>query len=142
MNLLQETANEIARAMAITKKMEDGEIPDMYSLLGINSNLIDLYAKLSLKLTNAFRSSQHATLHRKEYAAKAYKQLRERDKKTATDSRELAILAIGEECNSEIESLSEYREYLEIVKPLSEAINHIRQVVSKIEKQENHKPVN
>lgn len=140
MSLLQEATLALLDLHKLTSAFSSGSTPDPVSVLGYQSKLVDLHARLGQEMAKKFGSKESRYLARKLEEAKHYRKGRIELKKTGIDSTQDALLAVGEEFQAEIDSAEEYEAYRTMLQSLDRAFSHSMQVVSFLGKAESRSP--
>lgn len=136
MSLYTEAVGLLAQLAEETKDLDRGRIPGILKLLSIQGRIVDLNARLGQELSFQFSAKEKAYISRKIEQAKQHLRGRRELKLTSKDAEEEAILAIGEEWQNELESMSTWEGTRTLRQSLENAYDFIRGLLSFIKWQE------
>lgn len=130
MTILHSATAAMVKLHALTTSFSNGSTPDAYSVLGIQSDLVDLYRQVGDEMASKFGAKESAYLCRKIEEAKQYQKGRLDPAKKIADVTQEALLAVGDEMNREIEAATEYKSYRTMLRSIQNALDYSRSVVS------------
>ena len=96
-NLIEEAKTTLLSLHELTKRFGDGFIPDAHAVLARQSDIVRLHLEVGQEMAKKFGAKESRYLARKIEEAKQYRHGRIELKKTASDSTQDALLAVGEE---------------------------------------------
>lgn len=130
MTPLDDAAQAMVTLHQLTSGLKAGSPPDVYSLLGIQSDLVQAYLDIGQEMARKFGAKESAYLARKIAEANEYRKGRIDPKRKIADVANDALLAVGEEFQREIDLAEEYERYRTLLRSLQNSLDYARQVTS------------
>lgn len=137
-NLTATCASTMIELHKLTSSMKEGKAPNPFVILGIQSDLVDLYRRLGEEMSQKFGAKERATITRRAEQARIYMRDRFGEvKKAAKDSETASLLAVAAQLGEEASAAESFMLYENLLFSLDRAIRHSAQVVSFLGKSEN-----
>ena len=134
--MIKEATKAIMDVYNLTLGLKNGTPPDSYSLMGLQAELVKYHTLLGLEMAQKFGAKESCYLKRKIAQAQNYQHSRS-EKKTSADSERDAQLSVGEEYQREIDSMTEFEQYRQLLKSLQNSLDYSRSVLSFIKASES-----
>jgi hypothetical protein len=125
MSLLEESVQAIHNVHSLCVNMKNAQ-PDVYSLLGIQADLLKLHTDLGQEMAHKFGAKESAYIGRQNPAKKI------------ADVNQDSLLAVKGDCDREIEAAVTYERYRTLLKSLQNSLDYARTVVSFLKTSESH----
>jgi hypothetical protein len=137
MSLLEESVQAIHNVHSLCVNMKNAQ-PDVYSLLGIQADLLKLHTDLGQEMAHKFGAKESAYIGRKIAEANQYVKGRQNPAKKIADVNQDSLLAVKGDCDREIEAAVTYERYRTLLKSLQNSLDYARTVVSFLKTSESH----
>ena len=138
MSLIQQAKKAMLDLAELTSGFSRGAPPDPHSVLAYQSELVRLYALIGEDMSRTFGLKEMAYLSRKIEQAKQHTKGRVDLRMTSKDSEERAFREVKGLYEQEIQAMESFELHRVFLKSLQAAIDHSRQVVSFLGKQEKN----